>query len=75
MIFLVYQGYSPPDALRAGTSIAAKVLGVEKDFGTVEEGKVADLVVVNGNPLEDMKALLTSIAVVMQGGKVVKNVL
>jgi imidazolonepropionase-like amidohydrolase len=73
MILLADQGYSPPDALRAGTSIAARVLGVEKDFGTVEEGKVADLVVVNGNPLEDMKVLLTSIAVVMQGGKVVRN--
>jgi imidazolonepropionase-like amidohydrolase len=53
--------------------MAAKVLGVEKDFGTVEEGKVADLVMVKGNPLEDMKALLTSVAVVMQGGKVVRN--
>jgi len=73
MIFLVDQGYSPADALRAGTSIAAKVLGVEKDFGTVQEGKVADLVVVKGNPLENMKALLTSVAVVMQGGKVVRN--
>ena len=73
MIFLVDQGYSPVDALRAGTSMAAKVLGVEKDFGTVEEGKVADLVMVKGNPLEDMKALLTSVAVVMQGGKVVRN--
>jgi len=61
------------DALRAGTSVAAKVLGVEKAFGTVEVGKVADLVVVNGNPLEGMKVLLTSIAVVMQGGKVVRN--
>jgi imidazolonepropionase-like amidohydrolase len=39
----------------------------------VEEGKVADLVVVNGNPLEDMKVLLTSVAVVMQGGKVIRN--
>jgi len=73
MIFLVDQGYSPVDALRAGTSMAAKVLGVEKDFGTVEEGKVADLVVVKGNPLENIKALLTSVAVVMQGGKVVRN--
>jgi imidazolonepropionase-like amidohydrolase len=73
MIFLMDQGYSPADALRAGTSMAAKVLGVEKDFGTVEEGKVADLVVVNGNPLEDMKVLLTSVAVVMQGGRVVRN--
>jgi imidazolonepropionase-like amidohydrolase len=73
MIFLAEQGYSPVDALRAGTSIAAKVLGVEKDFGSVKKGKVADLVVVNGNPLEDIKVLLTSIAVVMQGGKVVRN--
>jgi imidazolonepropionase-like amidohydrolase len=73
MIFLVDQGYSPADALRAGTSMAAKVLGVEKDFGTVEEGKMADLVVVKGNPLENMKTLLTSVAVVMQGGKVVRN--
>jgi imidazolonepropionase-like amidohydrolase len=73
MIFLAEQGYSPADALRAGTSMAAKVLGVEKDFGTVQEGKVADLVVINGNPLEDMNALLTSVAVVMQGGKVVRN--
>jgi len=53
--------------------VAARVLGVDDDFGTVEEGKVADLVVVKGNPLEDMKALLTSVAVVMQGGKVVRN--
>ena len=75
MIFLADQGFSPVEALRAGTSIAAKVLGVEKDFGTVEEGKVADLVVVKGNPLEDMKTLLTSVALVVQGGKVVKNVL
>jgi imidazolonepropionase-like amidohydrolase len=73
MIFLADQGLSPADALRAGTATAAKVLGMEKDFGTVQEGKVADLVVVKGNPLEDMKALLTSVAVVMQGGKVVRN--
>jgi imidazolonepropionase-like amidohydrolase len=39
----------------------------------VEEGKMADLVVVNGNPLEDIKVLLTAVAVVMQGGKVVRN--
>lgn len=73
MIFLADQGYSPVDALRAGTSVAAKVLGVEKDFGTVHEGKVADLVMVKGNPLEDIKTLPTSVAVVMQGGKVVRN--
>jgi imidazolonepropionase-like amidohydrolase len=40
MVLLASQGYSPSDALKAGTSIGAKVLGGEKDFGTVEEGKV-----------------------------------
>lgn len=73
MIFLAEQGYSPLEALEAGTSVAAKVLGMEKDFGTVEVGKVADLVLVKGNPLDDMKVLLTSVAVVMQGGRVVKS--
>jgi len=73
MIFLVEQGYSPADALRAGTSIAARALGVEKDFRHRAGGQSGDLVVVKGNPLEDMKTLLTSVAVVMQGGKVVRN--
>ncbi|MEW5908979.1 MAG: amidohydrolase family protein [Thermodesulfobacteriota bacterium] len=73
ILFLAGQGYTPLDALRAGTSIAAKLLGVEKDFGTVETGKTADLVVVKGNPLETIEALPTSVAVVMQGGKVVRN--
>jgi imidazolonepropionase-like amidohydrolase len=68
-------GYSPSDALQAGTGLAAQVLGREKDLGTVDEGKVADLVVMDGNPLEDIGILLKpeAIALVMQGGKVVKD--
>jgi imidazolonepropionase-like amidohydrolase len=68
-------GYSPSDALQAATGLAAQVLGREKEFGTVDEGKAADLVVVAGNPLEDIGILLKpeAIALVMQGGKVVKE--
>jgi imidazolonepropionase-like amidohydrolase len=68
-------GYSPSDALQAATGLAAQVLGREKDLGTVDEGKVADLVVVDGKPLEDIGILLKpeAIALVMQGGKVVKD--
>lgn len=73
ILFLVEQGYSITDALRAGTSIAARVLGVEKDFGTIEEGKAADLVAVKGDPFENINTLLTSVAMVMQGGRFVRK--
>jgi imidazolonepropionase-like amidohydrolase len=70
-----YGGFSPMGAIEAGTRIAARVLGLEKELGTVEEGKVADLVMVEGNPLDNIDVLLDqeSICLVMQGGKIVKG--
>jgi imidazolonepropionase-like amidohydrolase len=70
-----YGGFSPMGAIEAGTRIAARVLGLEKELGTVEEGKVADLVMVEGNPLDNIDVLLNqeSIRLVMQGGKIVKG--
>jgi imidazolonepropionase-like amidohydrolase len=70
-----YGGFSPMGAIEAGTRIAARVLGLEKELGTVAEGKVADLVMVEGNPLDNMDVLLNqeSICLVMQGGKIVKG--
>jgi len=71
----VDQGFSPGEAIQAGTRIAAEVLGVEGDLGTIEEGKQADLIVVDGNPLEDITLLLKAerISLIMQGGNVVKE--
>jgi imidazolonepropionase-like amidohydrolase len=70
-----YGGCSPMAAIEAGTRVAARVLGLEKELGTVEEGKVADLVLVEGNPLDNIDVLLNqeSICLVMQGGKIVKG--
>jgi hypothetical protein len=51
---LVSAGLTPFEALRAGTSDAAKFLGSSTEFGTVEEGKRADLLLVEGNPLLDV---------------------
>ena len=67
-------GFSTMDALRAGTEISAKVLGWEDRLGTIEEGKYADLVVVKGNPLEDIDLLIDqdSFTTIMKGGEVVK---
>lgn len=50
---MVGYGWEPADALRAATINPAKYLGVDSDVGTLETGKVADLIAVNGNPLED----------------------
>jgi imidazolonepropionase-like amidohydrolase len=71
---MVEVGFSPMEAIRAATQIASQVLGLEKELGTVEEGKLADLVVVKGNPLEDIDLLQMeeAILLVMQGGKVVQ---
>ena len=70
-----YGGFSPMGAIEAGTGIAARVLGLEKELGTVAEGKVADLVLVEGNPLDNIDVLLNqeSIRLVMQRGKIVKG--
>ena len=70
-----YGGFSPMGAIEAGTGIAARVLGLEKEVGTVAEGKVADLVLVEGNPLDNIDVLLNqeSIRLVMQRGKIVKG--
>ena len=54
-------------ALRAATSNAAKALRVDNRIGMIEEGKEASLLIVDGNPLEDMHALTSISVVVMKG--------
>lgn len=68
-------GFSPLEAIEAGTRIGASVLGLEDELGTVAEGKLADLVVVNGNPLDDIGALIgpSAVRMVVQGGRIVKE--
>jgi imidazolonepropionase-like amidohydrolase len=70
--YLVEAGLSPMQALRAGTEWAAQCLGMESDIGTLEPGKLADLIVVDGDPLHDMSMLedLSRIKLVMQGGAI-----
>ena len=69
---LVEAGLTPMQALQAATQWAARCLGLERELGTIEKGRLADLVVVNGNPLDDVKILLdpAGIALVLKGGAV-----
>jgi Tol biopolymer transport system component/imidazolonepropionase-like amidohydrolase len=52
---LVAAGLSPLEAIRAGTSGAAQILGAEKELGTIEVGKWADLVFLDADPLADIR--------------------
>lgn len=72
MAVLVEAGLTPMEAIQAGTRIGAELLRWDDKLGTVQAGKLADLVAVPGNPLEDMKTL-EKVDFVMIGGRVVKT--
>ncbi len=61
---------TPLQAISASTKTGAEVLGLASDVGTVEPGKVGDLIVVDGNPLADVE-VLSRVSVVVQRGRVV----
>jgi hypothetical protein len=50
-------GFHPLEVIRSATLYGAQALGVEKDLGTVEVGKLADLAIVNANPLKNLQVL------------------
>ncbi len=62
-------------ALRAATGWAAECIGRERDLGTIEKGKLADLVVVEGDPLADVAILQNPehIALVIKDGEIAAN--
>ncbi len=70
--YLVEAGLTPMQALRAATQWAAQCLGLERELGTLETGRLADLIVVDGNPLDDVKILVEPqrIELVLKGGAV-----
>ena len=69
---LVAAGLTPMQALQAATGWAAECLGIGRELGTVEKGKLADLVVVDGDPLADLRILtdLARIRLVVKDGVV-----
>lgn len=64
-------GEKPMDAIMSGTSVAAASLGLGDKIGTVAPGFEADLVAVEGNPLDDITAV-RRVAFVMKGGRLIK---
>jgi len=69
---MVEMGLTPLQAIQAGTINAADLLGWQEKVGTIEPGKWADIVAVDGDPLADIHAL-EHVKFVMKGGQVIKN--
>ncbi|MFH9419527.1 amidohydrolase family protein [Streptomyces sp. NPDC017529] len=61
-------GFTAAQALRTATALPARVFGADRDLGTLEEGKLADLVIVDGDPFTDFDSLVRT-AAVLRGGR------
>ena len=70
--FNKYVGASPKLALHTATAENARLLGLGDETGTIEKGKCADMIVTNGNPLEDLTAL-RDVKMVMSMGRLIKD--
>ncbi|MGB9778272.1 MAG: amidohydrolase family protein [Candidatus Bathyarchaeales archaeon] len=71
-ITMVKYGMTPMDAIVAATKNAAECIGIEKSVGTVEKGKLADIIAVQGNPLTDIE-VLKKVEFVMKEGVIYKK--
>ena len=71
-VLMTADGMPAAQALRAGTSSAADLLGLANKIGTLEGGKLADVVAVPGNPLDDIK-VTQSVFFVMKDGTIYRN--
>lgn len=69
---LVDLGMSPIDALRAGTTVDAELLGIQSTVGTLEAGKLADVVAIPGDPIQNIRQV-EKIFFVMKEGVIYRN--
>jgi imidazolonepropionase-like amidohydrolase len=75
LAMLVDAGLTPMEALRAATRNAAEFVGKSKDSGTIAEGKYADLVLLDANPLEEIRSTRRIRAVIVRGKLLDRNAL
>lgn len=67
-----YAGASEKETLYTATLGNAKIAGIDRETGSVEKGKCADLIILRNNPLEDLSAL-RNVSMVIAGGKLIRN--
>ncbi|MEH0156375.1 amidohydrolase family protein [Limibacter armeniacum] len=71
-IYMTEVGMSPMEAIQSATKTASELLGISKEVGTIQKGKLADIVAVDGDPLENIE-VMEKVVFVMKDGKVYKS--
>ncbi|MBO3700710.1 amidohydrolase family protein [Roseivirga sp. E12] len=71
-IYMVEAGMSPMEAIKSATMTASELLRIDDQYGSIEAGKMADIVAVEGNPLTDISNM-TKVKFVMKNGVVYKD--
>lgn len=71
-VYMVEAGMPPMEAIQSATLTASELLGAQGEIGSIREGKLADIVAVNGDPLENI-SLLTEVAFVMKDGMIYRQ--
>jgi imidazolonepropionase-like amidohydrolase len=66
-------GFTGADALRIATIHSARSLGLERDFGSIEVGKIADLAVLDGDPLQDPSLIGAPVSALFMDGRLAIN--
>jgi len=69
--WLVKAGMTPEQALQSATTVAAELLGMQDKIGRLAPGAFADIVAVDGDPLQDIDSVINGVKWVMKGGAVV----
>ncbi|PLK43356.1 amidohydrolase family protein [Emticicia sp. TH156] len=70
--YMVEGGMPMMEAIKAATIVNAEILGMKSELGSIEKGKLADIVAVEGDPLKDAKVMM-NVALVMKEGKIYKE--
>jgi imidazolonepropionase-like amidohydrolase len=71
-VVLTQWGATPAYVLKTATSVNAQILHKEKDLGSIEKGKYADIIATDGDPLQDITEI-QNVKFVMKGGQMIKN--
>ena len=71
-VYMVENGMEPMDAIRSATTTTAELLGIQDKLGSIEVGKLADLVAVSGDPIENIDSML-NVSFVMKEGKIYRQ--
>ena len=71
-VYMVQGGMLPMDALKSATMVSAELLGIQDKLGSIETNKIADIIAVEGNPIDDIR-FMQKVIFVMKEGKIYRS--